>query len=63
MNCDNCGNDVAVVHLTQVVEGRKSERHLCLKCASMETGGSGGDIREMLAAWMERQKGQAGPGE
>jgi protein-arginine kinase activator protein McsA len=62
MKCDDCDSDDAVVHLTQIVDGRKSERHLCLTCAAKETGSSG-DIREMLAAWVARQKGRAGPPE
>ena len=62
MKCDDCGVEDAMVHLTQIVDGRKSERHLCLTCAAKETGSSG-DISEMLADWVERQKWRAGPGQ
>lgn len=37
MKCDACGNPVATVHLTQVIEGQMQELHLCESCA--EQGG------------------------
>jgi hypothetical protein len=57
MKCDECGDEDAVVHLTRITDGRKSERHLCLKCSANETG-SGLDINDMLRAWVEKQQGQ-----
>jgi hypothetical protein len=58
MKCDECGVEEAAVHLTRVVEGRASERHLCLKCAAKETGSSGQEIAEVLRAWVEREAGK-----
>jgi protein-arginine kinase activator protein McsA len=56
MKCDDCGVEDAVVHLTQIRDGRKSERHVCLRCAAIETGGGGGgDIEDVLRAWVEKQ--------
>jgi len=41
-NCDNCGSDEAVVHLTQIVNDQMSTYHLCENCAAakgLETSG------------------------
>lgn len=37
MQCDRCHKNEAVLHVTQVHNGHKEERHLCEKCAQ-ETG-------------------------
>lgn len=55
MKCDECGVEAAVIHLTRVVEGRASDRHLCLKCAGVDAGTGGGDIGEVMWAWVERE--------
>jgi protein arginine kinase activator len=56
MKCDQCGSDEASVHLTQILDGRQSDRHLCLRCAARETGADeGGDVREILKAWVVNQ--------
>lgn len=42
MNCDNCGSEDAVVHLTQIVNDQMSTYHLCETCAAakgLETSG------------------------
>lgn len=33
MLCDECGNKNASVHLTKIVNGKRSEAHLCDECA------------------------------
>lgn len=33
--CDNCDNP-ATIHLTEIVDGQKTEKHLCEKCAMSE---------------------------
>lgn len=33
MMCDECRQNPATVHLTRVINGKKSERHLCGNCA------------------------------
>lgn len=33
MLCEECGQRTATVHLTQIVNGKKTERHLCAQCA------------------------------
>ena len=35
MKCENCSNP-AKVHLTDIVEGHKKERHLCERCAEQQ---------------------------
>ena len=34
MRCENCGKNVAAVHMTQIVNGIKTVRHLCVQCAA-----------------------------
>ncbi|MEL7648247.1 MAG: UvrB/UvrC motif-containing protein [Sedimentibacter sp.] len=33
MLCDECGKNEAKVHVTQIINGKKSENHLCEECA------------------------------
>ena len=33
MLCEKCQNAVATVHMTQIINGKKIEEHLCSKCA------------------------------
>ncbi|AQQ70168.1 hypothetical protein SMSP2_00510 [Limihaloglobus sulfuriphilus] len=37
MKCQSCHNNPAVVHLVKMVNGLKSEMHLCIKCAAKFT--------------------------
>ncbi len=37
MKCDNC-NKPATVHLTEIRNGRKIEKHLCENCAAQQEG-------------------------
>ena len=37
MYCENCGKNVATTYIKRVVNGIKTEKHLCSKCA-MELG-------------------------
>lgn len=36
MLCDRCHGREAVVHVTQIVNGHRTERHLCKECAARE---------------------------
>ena len=38
MNCDICGESDSVVHLCEIRNGVKTNRHLCVSCAAKETG-------------------------
>ncbi|MDY3973317.1 UvrB/UvrC motif-containing protein [uncultured Veillonella sp.] len=38
MICDECKKNEASVHLTRVVNGKKTERHLCSQCAGKQSG-------------------------
>ncbi len=33
MYCENCGNNVATTYIKRVINGIKTEKHLCSKCA------------------------------
>ncbi len=37
MKCDNC-NKPATVHLTEIKNGKKMEKHLCQECAAASEG-------------------------
>jgi protein arginine kinase activator len=34
MSCDNCGQNEAIIHLTQIVDNQMSTFHLCESCAA-----------------------------
>ena len=36
MQCQRCNNNVASVHLTEIIKGEKMEKHLCEQCAKEE---------------------------
>ena len=36
MQCERCKNNVATVHLTEIVKSQKTEKHLCEQCAKDE---------------------------
>ncbi|QGU00744.1 Protein-arginine kinase activator protein McsA [Candidatus Syntrophocurvum alkaliphilum] len=38
MYCEECKKNVATVHLTQMINGEKTENHLCEKCAAKKGG-------------------------
>ena len=36
MQCENCHKNTATIHLTEIIDGQRSEMHLCEYCASEE---------------------------
>jgi protein arginine kinase activator len=38
MKCDNCHKQNATVHLTEIKNGKKIEKHLCEQCAAASEG-------------------------
>jgi protein arginine kinase activator len=38
MKCDNCNKQTATVHLTEIKNGKKIEKHLCEQCAAQNEG-------------------------
>ena len=42
MLCDRCHTREATVHYTQIVNGRRTEEHLCPECAAQSRVMSGG---------------------
>lgn len=52
MLCDKCGKNVATTHIRSVVNGKKTEKHLCAECAAKEGIGGLGNmgLDSMLAS-------------
>lgn len=76
MMCEECKERQATVHFTQVVNGEKTEKHLCEHCARqagdmdlLGFAGGGFNINNLLAGFMNleqfasapRQKGETCP--
>jgi len=58
MKCELCGNDNAVVHLTEIRSGVMKQRHLCASCAPKEPGMTQGSnkvgITDLLKEFVAR---------
>jgi protein-arginine kinase activator protein McsA len=53
MQCDQC-EKLAVVHLTEIDDGKKIERHLCLECAAQNNPAiKSGSIKEILERFVD----------
>jgi len=60
MKCDNCKNQ-ATVHLTEIRNGKKIEKHLCEQCAAQQEGvpvKSHTPINELLTNFVMAHSGQ-----
>jgi protein arginine kinase activator len=60
MKCDNCKNP-ATVHLTEIKNGKKIEKHLCEQCAAQQEGlpvKSHTPINELLTNFVLAHSGQ-----
>jgi protein arginine kinase activator len=57
MLCQLCKKQPATVHLTEVVEGEKRERHMCDQCAAQEgvMGKSQEPVNELVAKFVLAQ--------
>lgn len=57
MKCDLCDKQAAV-HLTEITNGRKTERHLCQDCAIAEAGLPAGKyaLKEILSLVVEKRR-------
>src|SRR4051794_34683567 len=62
MKCDNCKNNTATVHLTEIRNGKKMEKHLCEQCAAqmegMQIPKSHTPINELLTNFVLAHSGQ-----
>lgn len=36
MNCQNCNKNTATIHLTEITNGKRREKHLCESCAQSD---------------------------
>lgn len=52
MTCQNCGQRPATVHFTKIVNGQKSEYHLCEVCAR-ENPEIAGAFQSPFSGWMQ----------
>ncbi|TZE82685.1 UvrB/UvrC motif-containing protein [Calorimonas adulescens] len=52
MLCERCGKNPATVHYTQIVNGVKSEAHLCSECAKEVGATFGGNLQGMMSGFM-----------
>lgn len=53
MKCEKCGNP-ADVHLTEIKYGKKTERHLCHRCAASLTGVPiDAPVKELLSRFVD----------
>jgi protein arginine kinase activator len=63
--CDECGRRRATVHLTDVVDGRAVQRHLCARCYMDKEGGvtvpPGVVLAQLLSAMVPELKEMGAP--
>jgi protein arginine kinase activator len=52
MQCEKCGNNPAVIHLTQIVDNEMTTRHLCDTCAAEMGLAAGGGACEFCGLTM-----------
>ncbi len=56
MLCDNCGKEVATVHLTEIEKGEQKERHYCEACAQKKgVVGKAPSLQEILGGMIQQQ--------
>ncbi|QFT87157.1 hypothetical protein FIU87_00585 [Bacillus sp. THAF10] len=67
MVCQECNERPATLHFTKIINGEKSEIHVCEHCAhekgnmAMFTGGSGFSINNLLAGLLNTEQPLANP--
>ena len=44
MLCEKCGKNIATTHIRSIINGVKTEKHLCAECAAKENGVSFNDL-------------------
>jgi len=58
MFCEQCKENLACVHLTKIVDGEKTEKHLCSQCASkngeIPFAGDGFAVHDFLKAFFNQ---------
>jgi protein arginine kinase activator len=62
IKCQGCGKNPATVHLTEIIEGEKRERHLCESCAVGEgiaVGKAPQSLNEWLSSFVMQQAASA----
>mgnify|MGYP001497750988 FL=1 len=61
MVCQECGNNPATLHFTKIINGEKTEIHLCEECAREKgdffSGNNGFSIQNLLSGWLNFDAG------
>ena len=62
MQCEYCKENPATIHLTEIVNGQRSEKHLCQDCAEKEgiTAKSQVSLNELLNSLLATQEQKSG---
>ena len=58
MQCENCKESPATIHLTEIVNSQRNEKHLCQRCAEKEgiTAKSQVSLNELLNSLLAAQE-------
>lgn len=59
MLCEKCGKNIATTHIRSIINGVKTEKHLCAECAAKENGASFNDLS--LSGMLASMFGDAAP--
>ena len=61
MQCENCKEKPATIHLTEIVDGHRNERHLCQRCAEQQgiTVKSQISLNELLTSLLAAQESKS----
>ena len=61
MMCEQCGNNPATMHYTSIINGEKTEKHLCAQCAQEQNMALAQtfDIGQLLVGFMTDAAAQA----
>lgn len=60
MLCNECGKNEANVHLTQIINGKKTENHLCDECAQKNQSFSNFSMENLFSAMLKNTIGGTG---
>ena len=57
MLCNECGKNEANVHFTQIINGKKTEKHLCEECAKKNQSFSNFSMENLFSAMLNNAFG------
>ena len=59
MLCEQCKQNAATIHFTQVINGERTEMNLCGECAKEKGGSSFAEVSSLLSGLLEGAVGRA----